>query len=80
MVLRLQATGYWHWFFLIQPSPQTEDFILSDPHKFWALLSSRGSHTGVKWSELDVKEYQKEFFTPEGIHAVCPPSSLPSTS
>jgi hypothetical protein len=71
-----QATGYWHWFFLIQPSPQVEDFILTDPKKYWAMLSSRGSHTGVKWSEEDVGMYQEGYFTKEGIHAVCLPSSF----
>jgi len=66
-----QATGYWHWFFLIQPSPQVEEFILTDPKKYWEMLSSRGSHTGVKWSDEDVAMYQEGYFTKEGIHAVC---------
>jgi len=47
--------------------------ILSDPHKYWAMLSSRNSHTGVKWSEEDVGKYQEGYFTKEGIQAVCPP-------
>jgi len=39
------------------------------------MLSSRGSHTGVKWSEEDVGMYQEGYFTKEGIHAVrIPPS------
>jgi hypothetical protein len=71
LVADIQATGYWHWFFLIQSSPQVEEMILSDPHKYWAMLSSRGSHTGVKWSEADEKMYQEGYFTKEGIHAVC---------
>jgi pimeloyl-ACP methyl ester carboxylesterase len=71
-----QATGYWHWFFLIQPSPQTEEFILSNPRAYWAMLGSRASHTGVKWSEEDVERYQEGYFTKEGIHAVSPDSSI----
>lgn len=67
-----QAVGYWHWFFLVQPSPQTEDFILADPKRFWAMLCSRNSHTGVKWSQDDVDEYQRHYFNPEGVHAVSP--------
>jgi hypothetical protein len=49
---------------------------LTDPKKYWAMFSSRGSHTGVKWSEEDVGMYQEGYFKKEGIHAVCLPSSF----
>ena len=67
-----RATDYWHWFFLIQPSPQVEEFILTDLKRYWGMLSSRGFHIGVTWSNEDVAMYQEGYFTKEGIHAVCP--------
>jgi len=66
-----QAKGYWHWFFLIQPSPQTENFILSSPEKFWELIAQRKTHMGGKiWSGEDIKEYQKHYFQPDAVHGV----------
>ncbi|ORY23709.1 Alpha/beta hydrolase fold protein [Naematelia encephala] len=65
------AMGYWHWFFLPQPSPFPEDLILSDPKRYWAMLSSRKSHENVIWTDEVVEQYQKYYFTPEGVHGAC---------
>ncbi|WVW85131.1 hypothetical protein I302_107168 [Kwoniella bestiolae CBS 10118] len=65
------AKGYWHWFFLIQPSPGPENMIMSGPEAFWNNMAGRPSHKGVKWSNEDLKEYKEKFFTPECIHATC---------
>ncbi|WWD18841.1 hypothetical protein CI109_103296 [Kwoniella shandongensis] len=65
------AKAYWHWFFLIQPTPGPENMILAGPEQFWATAAARASHQGVKWSEEDVEEYKTSSFRPETVHANC---------
>lgn len=43
---------------------------MADPQRFWAMLGSRSSHQGVKWTKEDVEEYQRYYLNAEGVHAV----------
>ncbi|CAD6575121.1 MAG: hypothetical protein TREMPRED_001311 [Tremellales sp. Tagirdzhanova-0007] len=65
------AKGYWHWFFLIQPSPGPENMIRADPESFWALMSMRETHQNVVWSEADLNEYKTAYFNSDTIHSTC---------
>ncbi|KAI9634603.1 hydrolase [Dioszegia hungarica] len=65
------AEGYWHWFYLIQPSPGPERMILADPEAYWGTLAGRATHKLVQFSEDAVKEYKENLSTMEGIHATC---------
>ncbi|OCF44336.1 hypothetical protein I317_01781 [Kwoniella heveanensis CBS 569] len=65
------ANGYWHWFFLIQDAPGPENTMFAAPEEFWAIMGTRPSHKGVKWSEEDVDIYKNSLFTRECLHASC---------
>eukprot|EP00934_Nitzschia_sp_Nitz4_P007650 Nitzschia sp. Nitz4//scaffold210_size37948//30083//30961//NITZ4_007694-RA/size37948-processed-gene-0.44-mRNA-1//1//CDS//3329541942//7640//frame0 len=66
------ATGYYHWFFLIQPSPLPEKFIASDPEYYLRLkLQSWGKSGMSVYSEEAVEEYIRYFKEPECIDATC---------
>jgi len=69
---RAFATAYFHWFFLIQPSPLPERMIGADP-QFWlrGCLSrwSRGSDQA--FSPEAIAEYVRCFSDPESIRASC---------
>ena len=63
------ATGYFHWFFLIQESPLPEDFIGKNP-RLWLKTCFR------RWSgEFDYRDkfevYLEKFSRKETIHATC---------
>lgn len=65
------ATGYYHWFFLIQPNGLPEKLIGADPDYF---LGSKLAH----WSAAEsvfapdaVTEYMRCFRDPATIHASC---------
>jgi haloacetate dehalogenase len=66
------ATGYYHWFFLIQPPPLPERLIGHDPVFY---LHSKLSHWGKGGLELfhpeALKEYERCFKQPEVIHGSC---------
>ena len=65
------ATSYYHWFFLIQPSPFPETLIGHDPKFF---LESKMRHWGKDRSAITdeaFNEYLRCFSNPETIHASC---------
>ena len=66
MVTREFATGYYHWFFLIQPSPLPETLI-GNSAEFY--LRSRFL-AGKYFAPEAITEYLR-VFTPETIHATC---------
>lgn len=66
------ATKYWHWFFLIQPSPFPEQAILGNPDGFAAkcLGGLPGSQSGIFHPDA-LKEYTDLFQDKHGVHAMC---------
>jgi len=66
------ATGYYHWFFLIQPHGLPERLIGGDPVFY---LHSKLSHWGKGGLELfasaALSEYERCFKDPDVIHASC---------
>ena len=64
------ATGYYHWYFLIQPYDFPEHLIGRDPEYF--LKKTLGAWSANKTFSDDVfKEYLRCFSKPETIHASC---------
>ena len=66
------ATGYYHWFFLIQPAPLPERMIGGDPAFYlrWT-LGSWGSN-GLGYIEPEaLAEYERCFCRADAIHATC---------
>lgn len=65
------ATGYYHWFFLIQPDGLPEKMIGADPEYYLKEKLKRWSGKNKNFSADAVKEYVRCFSTPEAIHASC---------
>ncbi|MCB1888682.1 MAG: alpha/beta hydrolase [Rhodocyclaceae bacterium] len=65
------ATGYYHWFFLIQPGGLPERMIGGDPAWWLREKLRRWAAPGAVFDEAAVGEYLRTFSTPEGIHASC---------
>jgi haloacetate dehalogenase len=65
------ATGYYHWFFLIQPDGLPERMIGADPAYYLAEKMRRWSAPGAVFSDKAVAEYVRCFSNPEVIHASC---------
>lgn len=67
------ATGYYHWFFLIQPEPLPERMIGADP--LFYLHKKLGQWSGAKtagWVAPEaLAEYERCFSDPATIHASC---------
>ncbi len=65
------ATGYYHWFFLIQPSPMPETLIGADPDYYLRTkLGSWGAGPDAFTPEA-MAEYLRCFRDPKTIHASC---------
>jgi haloacetate dehalogenase len=64
------ATVYYHWFFLIQPTPHPERMIGADPIAYLERKISSGS-AGMKPFAPEALESYRSAFTPETIHASC---------
>lgn len=65
------ATGYYHWFFLIQPDGLPEHMIGADPGWFLREKLRRWSAPGAHFDEAAVAEYVRCFSSLEGVHASC---------
>jgi haloacetate dehalogenase len=66
------ASAYYHWFFLIQPTPQPENMINANPDAYlqWKLGGWGAAGSGhVEPRALAL--YQRAFRQPETIHALC---------
>jgi len=69
-VTREFATGYYHWFFLIQPFDLPEKLIGNDPEYY--LLRKTGNLGGAdKFNPDALAEYIRCFSDPRTIHASC---------
>ena len=65
------ATGYYHWFFLIQPDGLPEHLIGADPAYYLTEKLKRWSAPGAVFAHEAVVEYVRCFSMPESIHASC---------
>ncbi|TVY48259.1 Fluoroacetate dehalogenase [Lachnellula occidentalis] len=61
------ATAYWHWFFLIQPSPFPETLLMT---VFWRRVWGKSEKKEI-WDEQALAEYMRQFEDREGVHAMC---------
>jgi haloacetate dehalogenase len=66
------AKAYYHWFFLIQPTPRPEHMIGADPLHYlhWKLGGWGAGHT-AHIEPLALAEYERCFSRPEAIHSAC---------
>jgi haloacetate dehalogenase len=64
------ATGYYHWFFLIQPDGLPEHLIGLDPQYYVKEKLRRWAAPGAQFDPSAVAEYVRAF-TPETIRASC---------
>lgn len=65
------ATGYYHWFFLIQPEGLPEHMIGLDPEYYLREKLRRWSAPGAEFDPGAVADYVRCFSGPEAIHASC---------
>jgi len=65
------ARTYWHWFFLIQPSPLPEALIESDPFRYVrSVMGSR--HAGLAaFDPRALLAYERSVARPGSAHAIC---------
>jgi len=66
------ATGYYHWFFLIQPDPLPERLIGGDPEFYlrWTLRRWSGD-SAAGFAPEALEAYARAFSDPATIHATC---------
>lgn len=64
------ATGYYHWFFLIQPDGLPEHMINADPAYYLTESLKRGSAPSTVFADEAMAEYLR-CFNPESVHASC---------
>lgn len=65
------ATGYYHWFFLIQPDPLPERLIGADPEFYLRRKIGQWSGAGFAFDEGALADYIRCFSDPATIHASC---------
>ena len=65
------ATGYYHWFFLIQPNGLPERLIGADPEYYLTEKMGRWSSPDSIFAPEAFDEYLRCFRKPETIHASC---------
>lgn len=65
------ATGYYHWFFLIQPDGLPEHLIGADPDYFLKEKLNRWSGPDARFDPDAIAEYMRCFRDPQVIHASC---------
>ncbi|MFK7945429.1 MAG: alpha/beta fold hydrolase [Paracoccaceae bacterium] len=63
------AKAYWHWFFMILPSPMPERMMAADPDRFWIDKCSRQGDANAFGEALE--EYLQAFRDPETIRGSC---------
>ena len=65
------ASGYYHWFFLIQPFDLPERMIGADPEHYLMQKFAKGLRTEAAFSPEALQEYIRCFRDPRTIHASC---------
>ncbi|MBT3497778.1 MAG: alpha/beta hydrolase [Gemmatimonadales bacterium] len=65
------ARAYWHWFFLIRPSPLPERMIGADPRAYWVEKCGAGSAGLNPFTPDALAAYLDAFDDPRAIAASC---------
>jgi haloacetate dehalogenase len=65
------ARAYWHWFFLIQPSPLPERLIQADPKAYLRDVMGNRSAGLSPFDPRAMAEYERTAALPGTAHAVC---------
>jgi haloacetate dehalogenase len=65
------ARAYWHWFFLIQPSPLPERLIQADPKGYLRDVMGNRSAGLSPFDPRAMAEYERTASLPGTAHAVC---------
>ena len=65
------ARAYWHWFFLIQPSPLPETMINSNPELYLRHKIGSGKAAMSIFSEAALDDYLNAWKNPATVHAAC---------
>ena len=65
------ATGYYHWFFLIQEFDLPERLIGADPEYYLRRKIGHWSRVGDAFTPAAMAEYIRCFSNPQTIHATC---------
>jgi len=65
------ASGYYHWFFLIQPYDLPERLIGADPEHYLMQKFAKGLRTDGAFTAMALAEYVRCFKDPRTIHASC---------
>ncbi|MCR5865130.1 alpha/beta fold hydrolase [Aquincola sp. J276] len=65
------ARAYWHWFFLIQPSPLPERLIEADPAAYLGDVMGRRSAGLSPFAPEAWAEYERCIALPGAAHAMC---------
>ena len=65
------ATGYYHWFFLIQGDGLPERLLGLDPEFFVRAKLKQWSKAGAAFSDDAIAEYVRCFADPAAIHGAC---------
>ena len=65
------ARSYWHWFFLIQPSPLPERLIQADPARYIVDVMGRRNAGLAPFDPRALAEYQRCIALPGTAHGLC---------
>ncbi|MGF1477593.1 MAG: alpha/beta fold hydrolase [Geminicoccaceae bacterium] len=65
------ATSYWHWYFMIQPSPFPERLMAADPEFYWLKKCGSGAAGLGPFAPEALAEYLACFKDPAMIHGSC---------
>ena len=65
------ARSYWHWFFLIQPSPMPERLIQADPEAYVKEVMGRRSSGLTPFDPRALAEYVRCLSLPGAAHGLC---------
>ena len=65
------ARAYWHWFFLIQPSPLPERLIKADPAAYITDVMGSRSAGLAPFDPRALQEYQRCLGLPGSAHGLC---------
>jgi haloacetate dehalogenase len=65
------ARAYWHWFFLIQPTPLPERLIEADPAAYVREVMGRRSAGLAPFDPRALAEYQRCLALPGAAHGLC---------
>ena len=68
---KLFATKYWHWFFLIQPTPFPETLIAADPEFYITKVMGNRSAGLSPFTDEAWAQYVRCLKLPGAIHAMC---------